>query len=423
MSERFDIAVVGGGLVGLATAMALAAPSPWGTRGARADSRRVVLLEGEDRLAPHQSGNNSGVIHSGLYYKPGSLKARTCTEGREELYRFCAEHEIRHERCGKLVVALSEEEVPRLDELERRGRANGLLGLRRLSTAELQQYEPHVAGIDGLHVPDTGIVDYPEVARTYARLVEEGDGEVRTGWRVTKIRRDIATGNDASPEDNNAGGGDLVLETSRGAVRCGLLINCAGAWSDRLARLAGVDPGTKIVPFRGEYYDLRPDRRHLVKNLIYPVPDPRFPFLGVHFTRTVFDGQVEAGPNAVLALARDGYRWGQINLRDSLETLSYFGFWRLAARHAVTACGEVYRSLSRAAFVRALRRLIPELQDDDVEPGGAGVRAQALDRQGKLLDDFHIVRGERMVHVLNAPSPGATSSIAIGRQIAAMVDD
>ncbi len=422
MSERFDIAVVGGGLVGLATAMALAAPPPWGTRSGQGGARRrLVLLEGEDRLAAHQSGNNSGVIHSGLYYEPGSLKAQTCTEGREDLYRFCAEHEIRHERCGKLVVALSEEEVPRLDELERRGRANGLVGLRRLSAAELQQYEPHVAGMDGLYVPDTGIVDYPEVARTYARRIEEGEGEVRTGWRVTKIRRDAAGGESAQGEQ--PGGGDLVLETSRGAVRCGLLINCAGAWSDRLARLAGVDPGARIVPFRGEYYDLRPDRRHLVKNLIYPVPDPRFPFLGVHFTRTVFDGQVEAGPNAVLALARDGYSWGQVNLRDSLETLSYFGFWRLAARHAVIGCGEVYRSLSRAAFVRALRRLIPELEDDDVEPGGAGVRAQALDSQGRLLDDFHIVRAQRMVHVLNAPSPGATASIAIGRQIAAMIDE
>jgi L-2-hydroxyglutarate oxidase len=367
----------------------------------------VVVLEGEERLAAHQSGHNSGVIHSGLYYRPGSAKATTCTEGRELLYRFCEEEGIAHERCGKVVVATQPEEIPRLDALEARGRANGLPGMERLTPEGIREREPHAAGIDGLWVPTTGIVDYGAVAAAYARRVTEAGGEVRTGARVLAVARR---------------GGEIHLETTAGAVACRRLVGCAGLWSDRLARLCGLDPGVRITPFRGEYQALVPERRHLVKNLIYPVPDPRFPFLGVHFTRGV-DGTVEAGPNAVLALARDGYRWGRIVPRDLLGTLTYPGFLRLAARYWKTGAGEVVRSLSRRAFVAALRRLLPELTVEDVRPHGAGVRAQAVDRKGNLLDDFHIVRGEGMVHVLNAPSPAATASLAIGRQIAAMLDD
>jgi (S)-2-hydroxyglutarate dehydrogenase len=390
----FDVAVIGGGVVGCATALALTAGRPL----------RLVLLEAEARLAAHQTGNNSGVIHSGLYYKPGSLKATQCTRGREALYRFCAEHGIAHDRCGKVVVATRPDEVPRLDELERRGRANGLEGIRRLAPAEIREREPHATGIDGLWVPQTGIVDYTGVTEAYARIVRERGGEVRTAARVTALRHDGAT---------------LVLETAAGAVRCRALINCAGLQSDRVARLCGVAPGVQIVPFRGEYHELVPEQRHLVRNLIYPVPDPAFPFLGVHFTRMI-EGGVEAGPNAVLAFAREGYRKSAFSLRDVLTYAGYPGFWRMASRHWRMGLGEVYRSYSKRALVGALRRLLPELRPADVQPGGAGVRAQALDPSGKLLDDFRIVEAERMIHVLNAPSPAATASLAIGETIAAM---
>jgi L-2-hydroxyglutarate oxidase len=381
-------------VVGCATALALTAGRPLA----------LVLLEAEPRLAAHQTGNNSGVIHSGLYYKPGSLKATQCTRGREALYRFCAEHGIKHDRCGKVVVATRPVEVPRLDELERRGRANGLDGIRRLAPAEIREREPHATGIDGLWVPQTGIVDYVGVTEAYARLVRERGGEIRTAARVTRLRRDGAV---------------LVLETAAGPVRCRALINCAGLQSDRVARLCGVAPGLQIVPFRGEYYELVPERRHLVRNLIYPVPDPAFPFLGVHFTRMIAGG-VEAGPNAVLALRREGYRKSAISARDVLTYLGYGGFWRMAARHWRMEAGEMYRSCSKRAFVGALQRLLPELRPADVHPGGAGVRAQALEPSGKLVDDFRIVEAERMIHVLNAPSPAATASIAIGETIAAM---
>lgn len=392
-TPRFDVVVVGGGIVGLATAMAL-------TEGGRS----VVVLEKESRLAAHQTGHNSGVIHSGLYYAPGSLKARTCTAGRDALYEFCERHDIAHERCGKVVVATEADEVPRLDELERRGRANGLDGMRRLGPREIEELEPATRGVDGLWVPQTGIVDYRAVCRAFARQVQAGNGEVRTGTAVTGVLRR---------------GGEQVVTTSSGEVICRLLVGCAGLWSDRLARLCGLDPGVRIVPFRGEYHELVEERRHLVRNLIYPVPDPRFPFLGVHFTRRI-DGAIEAGPNAVLALRRAGYSWGQVHLGELAETLTYPGFLRLALRYWRTGAGEVYRSLSRRAFAHALRRLVPELEAADLRPGGAGVRAQALDRRGRLLDDFHLVEGAGQVHVLNAPSPAATASIAIGRQIAAM---
>lgn len=393
---RCEVAVVGGGLLGAATAMILSG------RGLP-----VAVLEAEDRLAAHQSGHNSGVIHSGLYYKPGSLKAALCVEGARDLFRFCEEEGIAHERCGKLVVATRAEELPRLDELERRGRANGLAGLRRLRADEIAELEPNAAGVAALHVPETGIVDYPAVARAYGRRVEERGGRVLTGARVSAVRR------------NGAG---LVVETSRGAVACSLLVNCAGLQSDRVACLCGAEPDVRIVPFRGEYYDLAPARRNLVRGLIYPVPDPRFPFLGVHLTRRV-DGTVEAGPNAVLALKREGYRWRDVSLRDTAETAAWPGVWRMAARFWRIGAFEVWRSWVKAAFVRDLQRLVPEIRGEDLHRSGSGVRAQALDRGGGLVDDFRIVRSERAIHVLNAPSPGATASLSIGRKIAEMALD
>ncbi|HSK77680.1 MAG TPA: L-2-hydroxyglutarate oxidase [Thermoanaerobaculia bacterium] len=391
---RCDVAVVGGGLVGLATAMALG----------RHGDLSVAVLEAEDRPATHQSGHNSGVIHSGLYYKPGSLKATLSTEGRRALYRLCEEEGIAHERCGKLVVAIRDDEIPRLDELERRGRANGLSGVRRLRREEIAEHEPHAAGVAGLFVPETGIVDYPAVARAYARRIEAGGGRVLTGARVLGIRRD---------------GPGLVAETARGAVACSFLVNCAGLQSDRVARLCGVDPPARIIPFRGEYYDLVPERRSLVRGLIYPVPDPRFPFLGVHLTRRV-DGTVEAGPNAVLAWRREGYRKGSFSPRDAGSILGWPGFWKMASRYWQTAVMEVWRSAVKAAFVRDLRTLVPALRPGDVHRSGSGVRAQAVDRNGNLVDDFLIVPSERAIHVLNAPSPAATASMPIGERIAEM---
>ncbi len=393
----YDIAVIGGGIVGLATAMALG-PAAGRRRGS------LVVLEAEEEISRHQTGNNSGVIHSGLYYSPGSLKARTCTEGARRLYRFCQEHDVAHERCGKLVVAVTESELPALAELERRGRANGLEDLRSLTPEGIREFEPAVSGLAGLWVGDTGIVDYRGVAAAYAEEIRRAGGEVRTGARVRAVRRS---------------GKERVLETEAGAFRCGLLINCGGLWADRLARLCGVDPEVVIVPFRGEYLEWVPGKPSLVRGLVYPVPDPRFPFLGVHFTRNIH-GQVEAGPNAVLAFKRSGYSWTDLSLRDTWETLSYPGFQRLAWRYWRFGLGEVVRSLSRRACVRALRRLVPDLRVEDFQAGGAGVRAQALDRQGRLVDDFLILQSEGMIHVLNAVSPAATSSIAIGEHVAAL---
>ena len=391
-TAKYDVAVIGGGILGMATARELLTRDP---------ALSLVVLEAEDRLAAHQTGNNSGVIHSGLYYKPGSLKARYCVEGRETMYQFCREHGIAHERCGKIVVATRSEHLPALQELERRGRANGLQGLRTLSGEELREYEPHVAGIAGLHVPDTGIVDYPQVTRTLGDLVRAAGGSVRLTSRVRACRRSSS---------------ELVLETTLGDVSCRFLVNCGGLQSDRIAALCGVRPGVRIVPFRGEYYEMTPQRRHLVRNLIYPVPDARFPFLGVHFTRMIHGG-IEAGPNAVLALKREGYGWTKFSLRDVLGMASYGGFWRMVSRYWKTGLGELHRSLSKTAFLHALQELLPELRSEDIQPAGAGVRAQALTPAGALVDDFHIVTAERMVHVLNAPSPAATASLRIARGI------
>jgi L-2-hydroxyglutarate oxidase len=394
MHESFDIAIIGGGIVGMATALSLT----------RRYGASLVVLETEDHLAPHQTGNNSGVIHSGLYYKPGSQKARNCVEGREAMYRFCQEHGVAHDRCGKVVVALEERELPALEELERRGLANGLKGLRRLNADELREYEPHVRGIAGLHVPETGIVDYKGVTNKYGDLVRQLGGEIRLSAKVVAVR--------STPEA-------LILETRQGEVRASHLINCGGLYADRVARMCGLEPGLLIIPFRGEYYELIPERQFLVKNLIYPVPDPRFPFLGVHFTRMVHGG-IEAGPNAVLALKREGYSWGKISPRDLWEMATYKGLWRMAAKHWKIGLGEFQRSLSKTAFHRALARLIPELRLGDIHPAGAGVRAQALEPSGDLVDDFRFVEAKRMIHVLNAPSPAATASLAIGKTIADM---
>lgn len=395
MSDRvYDVAVIGGGIVGLATAMALV----------RAGVRSIVVLEAEERLAAHQTGHNSGVIHSGLYYKPGSLKAKNCVAGREELYRFCREHGIAHEACGKLVVATRAAERPALAALEEKGRANGLRRLRRLGREELKEYEPAVDGLAGLWVGETGIVDYERVCDEYARIAREGGGEIRLEFPVSGCRRD---------------GAELRLFSPAGEVRCRGLVNCAGLQSDRVARMCGVRPGLQIVPFRGEYYELAAGRRGLVRGLVYPVPDPRFPFLGVHFTRRI-GGEVEAGPNAVLAFRRHGYTKASFSLRDTARMAGYPGFWIMGLKHWRMGLGEFHRSFSKKAFVRALQRLVPAIRPEDLAPGGAGVRAQALDARGRLLDDFCIREAERMVHVLNAPSPAATASISIGEAIAAV---
>ncbi len=368
--------------------------------------RSLTILEAEQELAAHQTGHNSGVIHSGLYYKPGSLKATNCTVGRESLYRFCEEHDIAHDRCGKIVVATSKNEIPALEELQRRGEANGLKGITRIGPEQIKEYEPHITGIDGLHVPETGIVDFPSVTRKYGELVQKRGGEVKLGTRLLGVKRET---------------GGLVLETTTGTVHAKNMINCCGLQSDRIAHMSGVDPGLKIVPFRGEYYEIVPERKGLVNNLVYPVPDPAMPFLGVHFTRMIMGG-VEAGPNAVLALKREGYRWLNLSLKDIFSYFFYGGFWKMAFRFWRSGLGETWRSLSKRAFVNALRKLMPELQMSDVHRAGAGVRAQALEPSGALSDDFRIVEAERMVHVLNAPSPAATASLAIGRHVAKLAE-
>ena len=394
MSSDPTVVVIGGGIIGLSTAMSLA-------QGA--SPVRPIVLEKETALAAHQTGHNSGVIHSGIYYKPGSLKAQYTVQGAREMVEFARAHGIAYEICGKVVVATRDDELPRLEELHRRGVANGTPGLEMIGPERLREIEPHAAGRQALRVASTGIIDYVAVAQAYATTVTQHGGEIRTGTRVLDIRRD---------------GDAWVVETSAGVVRTPYLINCAGLHSDLMARLAGTAPPVRIVPFRGEYYELEKARESLVRTLIYPVPDPAFPFLGVHFTRMVHGG-VEAGPNAVLSFKREGYRRSDFDAREAWDTLSYPGFWRLAAKYWRTGAGEFYRSFSKAAFVRALQRLLPDLRMDDLHPSGAGVRAQAIDPTGFLVDDFSIQALGGVIHVLNAPSPAATASLPIGRHIAA----
>ncbi len=390
----YDIAIIGAGIVGLATAMDLITRRP---------DLRLIVLEKEGSVAAHQTGHNSGVIHAGLYYRPGSLKAQMAVEGAKRMVAFCQEHNLPHELCGKVVVATREEELPRLQELYRRGSTNGVPGLVRITAAEIAEHEPHTTGIEGLWSPNTGIVDYLAVTRRYAEIVTDGGGELRLNARVMGISQ--------APDE-------LVLETTRGEVHTRTLINCAGLQCDTIAKMMGSTQGVRIVPFRGEYYKLAPASQHLVRGLIYPVPDPRFPFLGVHFTKKI-DGSVEAGPNAVLAFAREGYKKTDISLGYLLGLLAFPGFWVMAASYWRMGLGEMVRSWNKRAFVNALRTLLPELSTDDVIPGGAGIRAQAMDRRGHLLDDFSIIESSRAIHVLNAPSPAATASIVIGETIAA----
>jgi len=395
MSQNYDITIIGGGIVGTATALSIL----------KEKNVKLLLLETESSLAAHQTGNNSGVIHSGLYYKPGSLKAANCTLGREMMYTFCEQHNIPFDKCGKIVVATSKEEIPALNMLEERSKANGLTGIKRISAEEIKQYEPHANGIDGLFVPQTGIVDYVAVTNKYADLIRYKGGEIKANSKLTSVKKV---------------GKNLVLSTEKGEYHTKFIVNCAGLQSDRVAKLCGVDPGLMIIPFRGEYYKIKKEKQYLVKNLIYPVPDIKFPFLGVHFTRMI-NGGVEAGPNAVLAFKREGYKKTDFSFGDILEMKLYPGFWKMAAKFYKMGFQEFRRSFSKDLFVKSLQKLIPEIQSDDIEKGGAGVRAQALERDGKLVDDFRIVEAERMVHVLNAPSPAATASLSIGKTISEMV--
>jgi L-2-hydroxyglutarate oxidase len=395
LNKTYDIIIIGGGIVGTAAALSIL----------KEKKVKLLLIEAESSLAFHQTGNNSGVIHSGLYYKPGSLKAANCALGREMMYAFCQEHSLVYEKCGKIVVATINEEIPALNMLEKRGRANGLIGIKRLSASEVKEFEPHTNGIDGLFVPQTGIVDYVTVTNKYADLISENGGEIKLNSKLTLVKKD---------------GKDLILITEHEEYRTKFIVNCGGLQSDRIAKLFGVDPKLQIIPFRGEYYRLKKEKEYLVKNLIYPVPDPQFPFLGVHFTRMI-KGGVEAGPNAVLAFKREGYKKTDFSFTDLLEMKLYPGFWKMAAKYYKMGFQEFRRSFSKKLFVKSLQKLIPEIQYDDIVVGGAGVRAQALERDGKLVDDFRIVEAERMVHVLNAPSPAATASLSIGKTISEMV--
>jgi L-2-hydroxyglutarate oxidase len=390
--SRCDFAVVGGGIIGLAVARELTKRHP------RAS---VCVLERESAVGTHQTGHNSGVIHAGVYYTPGSLKARLCVEGAREMYEYCDEHNIANEACGKVIVATDSTELDRLEELERRGKANEVPGLRRIDARGIEALEPHARGVAGLHSPNTGIVDFPAVARAYARDVLEAGGVVATGCGV---------------EDVEVQATSLRLLHAHGATEAGHAIFCAGAWADRLAVAAGADPDPRIVPFRGAYLRLKPQRRDLVRSLIYPVPDPSLPFLGVHLTKHI-DGDVLIGPTALLAGARDAYALSRVRREDVLDTLSWPGSWRMFRNWWRTGLTELHHATQRSAFVRAAARYVPELQVDDVEPAFAGVRAQALAHDGKLVDDFVFSATERALHVRNAPSPAATSSLAIARHV------
>lgn len=389
---QYEVAIVGGGIVGLATAYQILQEQP---------GIKLVILEKESEEARHQTGHNSGVIHSGLYYKPGSLKATNCINGYHMLLDFAKEHNIPFDLCGKVVVATDESELPELDKLYHRGQENGLEGLKMIDSAELKEHEPHVAGVKAIVVPQTGIIDYKKVASAYLNEIQKHGGQIKFNYRVEGFSQ------------NN---GVWVVRSGNEEVQAKSIINCAGLYSDKVAELS-VKTDTRIIPFRGEYYMLKESAHHLVKNLIYPVPDPNFPFLGVHFTR-MMNGHIEAGPNAVLALRREGYTWKDIHLGELFESLMWPGFQKVAAKYWKTGMGEMWRSFSKKAFTKALQKLIPEITEDDLMPAEAGVRAQACDRTGGLLDDFKIIEREHAIHVLNAPSPAATSSLSIGKTVA-----
>ena len=394
-SSQYDIVIIGGGILGLSTAMQLLERSPqW----------RVAVVEKEEELATHQTGHNSGVMHSGIYYRPGSHKAQFCVAGLNNMVKFCEENEIEFQQCGKVIVALHESELGRLQDLYERGTANGVPDLEIVGPERLKEIEPHTAGVRALWAPHTGIVDFTKVAAAFANKFHQAGGDIFTGAAVKKITRST---------------GSVALETTKGILQAKYLINCAGLYADKLASMTGENVGVRIIPFRGEYYTLRQESHHLVSGLIYPVPDPQFPFLGVHFTRNI-KGHVEAGPNAVMALRREGYRKRDFSLGDSLGNLAYPGFWKMALKYWKIGMGEVYRSYSRRGFLRDLQRLLPEIQNSDLASGGSGVRAQAVARDGSLLDDFSIIQSGDAIHVLNAPSPGATSSLAIGEHIAGL---
>ncbi len=396
LQARQQIVVIGGGVVGLATAYKLLQVLPNAT---------VTVLEKEPRLGQHQTGNNSGVLHAGLYYKPGSAKARLAVQGIQDMIRFCQDNQIAHEICGKLVVATDESELGRLNDLYDRGQQNGLLGLRLLTAEQLREIEPYVQGVAGIQVPQEGIVDYKQVCAAIARHIQMRGGTIQTAAQVMRLQPD---------------GAGWAVETKAGVFKADLLVNCAGLYCDRVSQLAGEQRDVRIVPFRGEYYKIKPERQFLVKNLIYPVPDPKFPFLGVHFTRLIHGG-IEAGPNAVLAFAREGYRKSQVNVGDLWDVATYPGFWRLVGKHWQMSWDEFRRSFSKKLFCESLQKLVPAIQETDLATGGAGVRAQAIYPNGDLVQDFYIVTRSNAVHVLNAPSPAATSSLAIGGEIARQI--
>ena len=392
----YDVIVIGGGIVGLATALKLTE---------KKKDIKLLLIEKESRLSAHQTGNNSGVIHSGIYYKSGSLKAINCRRGYRQLIDFCDAHNIRYELCGKVIVATNQNQLAGLDILYKRGLENGLMGMRMVSKEELHDIEPHVRGIKGIVVPETGIINYTTVALRYSELIKQNGHSINLNEKALNI----------FPLK-----GSVRVETSKNNYETKLIVNCAGLYSDRIARMTGQKIDITIIPFRGEYFKIKKEKQNLVKNLIYPVPDPNFPFLGVHFTRMI-DGGIEAGPNAVLAFAREGYKKLHISLPELAETLMWSGFQKVAVKYWRTGFGEMYRSFSKGAFTRALQQLIPEIQKDDLIAGGAGIRAQACDRSGGLIDDFLIYENEHAVNVCNAPSPAATSSLSIGDTVSDLI--
>ena len=398
MDSSYEIAVVGGGIIGMSFAMQAAAAFP---------GSRLIVLEKEAGLARHQTGHNSGVIHSGVYYKPGSLKAKLCVAGAREMIQFCSKNDISYEICGKLIVATNEAEAARLDLLLAGGEANGLRELRVLDHAAMREIEPHVGGVRALHVPSTGITDYSEVTAKYAAIARSNGVEIKTGAHVTGFK---------------SAGSEVVVKTSVGDFAASFVVNCAGLYSDRIARMAGHEPGVMIIPFRGEYFDLARSRKELVRGLIYPLPDPAYPFLGVHFTKRIH-GNVDAGPNAVLAFRREGYRRTNFNFGEAMEIFGYSGFRAMAGKHWKNGLSELRRSWRKKEFVRSCQALVPEVQMEDLSPGGSGVRAQAVAADGSLVDDFRFVGKDRFLHVLNVPSPAATASLPIGREIIARVKE